>query len=80
MRPDNPVIGVERNPEPKRERFLSRPELDRLLDALAAEDDAQAADIIRLLLLTGARSAEALNAEWDQFDLAEGVWIKAPYV
>ena len=55
MRPDNPVVGVERNPEPKRERFLSQPELDRLLDALVAEEDAQAADVIRLLLLTGAR-------------------------
>ena len=58
MRPDNPVIGVERNPEPKRERFLSKPELDRLLDALAADEDGQGADIVRLLLLTGARSAE----------------------
>ena len=76
MRPDHPVVGVERNPEPKRERFLSRPELDRLLDALVAEEDAQAANVIRLLLLTGARSAEALGAEWDQIDLSEGLWIK----
>ena len=51
-------------------------EFERLLDALAAEEDAQAADVIRLLLLTGARSAEALEAEWDQIDLAEGLWIK----
>ncbi|MEZ0282614.1 tyrosine-type recombinase/integrase [Methyloceanibacter sp.] len=76
MRPDNPVVGVQRNAEPKRERFLSRPELDRLLDALVAEEDTQAANVIRLLLLTGARSAEALGAEWDQIDLAEGLWIK----
>ena len=76
MRPDNPVIGVERIPEPKRERFLSQPELRRLLDALVTEEDAQAADAIRLLLLTGARSAEVLGAEWDQIDLAEGLWIK----
>ena len=72
MRPDNPVIGVERNSEPKRERFLSKEELERLLDALAAEKDTQAADVLRLLLLTGARSAEALGAEWDQIDLTEG--------
>ena len=76
MRPDNCVVGVERNPEPKRERFLSKPELKRLLDALVAEEDAQAADIIRLLLLTGARSAEVLGAEWEQIDLAEGLWVK----
>ena len=76
MRPDNPVVGVERNSEPKRERFLSKPELERLLDALVAEEDTQAADVIRLLLLTGARIAEALGAEWEQIDLAEGLWIK----
>jgi integrase len=76
MRLDNPVVGVERNPEPKRERFLSPAELDRLLDALAAEEDSQSANIIKLLLLTGARSAEVLGAEWRQFDLSQGVWVK----
>ena len=29
-----------------------------------------------LLLLTGARKGEALNAQWDQFDLNAGVWVK----
>ena len=36
----------------------------------------QAADIIRLLLLTGARRGEVLQARWADIDLAAGVWSK----
>ena len=76
MRQTNPCVGVERNPEPKRARFLSAAEVGRLIDALDYDQDHQAADIIRLLLLTGARSAEVLGAEWAHFDLGAGLWIK----
>lgn len=31
---------------------------------------------MRLILLTGARRGEVLNARWDQFDLEAAVWIK----
>jgi integrase len=75
-RADNPVKGVERNQEVKRSRYLSGDEMTALLTALNACADAQAADIIRLLLLTGARRGEVLKATWDQFDLEAGVWIK----
>ena len=34
------------------------------------------ADVIRLLMLTGARRGEVLNATWDQFDLDRAVWTK----
>jgi integrase len=44
--------------------------------ALAEHDDQQAANIIRLLLLTGARRGEVQAARWDQFDLEDGVWPK----
>lgn len=33
-------------------------------------------NIIKLLLLTGARSHEILKAKWDQFDLEKAVWTK----
>ena len=36
----------------------------------------QAANVVRLLLLTGARKGELLAARWDQFDLKGGVWTK----
>lgn len=73
---DNPTRGIERNQEPKRHRYLSSDELGRLTLALAKHDDQQAANIVRLLLLTGARRGEVLAARWDQIDLEAGVWTK----
>ena len=75
-RPDNPCKGIERNPEGKRTRYLSADELARLTAALAKYDDQQAANIIRLLLLTGARRGEVLGARWADLDLETGVWTK----
>lgn len=75
-RPDNPARGIERNPEEKRHRYLSPAELAKLTEALTKIEDQQGADVIRLLILTGARSGEAMSATWDQFDLEGGVWTK----
>lgn len=75
-RTDNPVVGVERNQEQKRKRYLSTDELMRLTAALAGHRDQQAANIVRLLLLTGARKGELLAADWTQFDLESGTWTK----
>jgi integrase len=75
-RSDNPCRGIERNQEQKRRRYLSGDELARLTVALAAHRDQQAANIVRLLLLTGARRGEVLAAEWNQFDLETGTWSK----
>ena len=79
----NPAIGVPRFEEEKRERFLTQEEIQRLDDALSdyAADRGdvvaqEAADAIRLLLLTGCRSGELLAATWDQFDLEAGAWRK----
>jgi integrase len=76
MRTDNPAKGVSRNPEHGRRRYLKPDELVRLTAALADDPNQQAADVFRLLLLTGARKGEALSARWDQIDLATGVWTK----
>lgn len=76
MRADNPAKGVERNQEVKRERYLSPAEITTLTDALAAYKSQTAANVVRLLLLTGARRGEVLKAEWAQFDLEAGVWTK----
>ena len=74
----NPAKGIERNLEQHRRRYLSADELARLVAALAAHPDKQAADIIRLLLLTGARRGEVLAMRWDDVDLTAGVWSKLP--
>jgi integrase len=75
-RSDNPAKGVERNQETKRHRYLSADELARLTAAISEHPDQQAANIFRLLLLTGARRGEVLGAKWDDFDLNNGVWTK----
>ena len=76
LRPDNPCKGVEKNQESKRKRYLSGDELVRLTVALAEHPDRQAANIVRMLLLTGARRGEVLAARWDDIDLGTGTWTK----
>jgi len=75
-RNDNPCKGIERNDEAKRKRYLAGAELERLSTALAEHDDQDAADIFRLLLLTGARRGEVLPVRWADIDLETGVWTK----
>jgi len=76
MRSDNPCRGIEKNLEQPRERYLSADELSRLSEVLADHANREAADAIRLLLLTGARRNEVLSATWAQFDLTNGTWTK----
>jgi integrase len=76
MRTDNPARGIERNYEAKRKRYLSGDEMTRLTKALAKYQDRQAADIVRLLLLTGARRGEVLGMRWADIDLSGGTWTK----
>ena len=75
-RADNPAKGIERNPEERRHRYLSADELARLTAALAEHHDRQAANVFRLLLLTGARRGEVLACRWNDLNLTEGVWTK----
>ena len=76
LRPDNPCKGIERNDEAGRQRYLTSAELPRLTKALTEHPDRQAANIFRLLLLTGARRGEVLAARWADVDLESGVWTK----
>jgi integrase len=74
LRPDNPVIGLRRYAEERRQRFLAPAEIGRLAEALAAHSYPVSAGAIRLLLLTGARRGEVLGMRWDQ--LEAGCWVK----
>jgi integrase len=78
LRETNPCRGIEKNLEHHRRRYLSADELLRLTKALAEHEDRQAADIIRLLLLTGARRGEVLAMRWADLELSEGTWSKPP--
>jgi integrase len=76
MRTDNPAAGFIRNPENPRERFLNIDEITKVSELLAYDPNQLMANIIRLLMLTGARRGEVLNARWEQFDLDRAVWTK----
>jgi integrase len=75
-RTDNPCKGIERNQENKRHRYLTHTEIARLSEALASLRDRNAANAVRLLLLTGARQGELLAARWADIDLEAKIWAK----
>jgi integrase len=72
----NPCVGVKRNKEQERERYLTDGELARLMVVLDEYHDQRAANFFRLLLWTGARAGETRLATWDRFDLDAGIWHK----
>jgi integrase len=71
----NPCKGVAKNHEEGRERFYSRSELSAISEALN-EYGGPAADCMRLVLLTGCRPSEAMQAQWRELDAEPGLWIK----
>ncbi len=75
-RQDNPAKGIQRNPEEKRERYLNKTDIMALARALNEHKEVASANAIKLLMLTGARRGEVLNATWDMFDLEQGIWVK----
>ena len=73
---ENPAKGIKKFEEAKRERWLTVEELQKFREALDRYKDQSAANVLRLLLLTGSRASEALKACWEEFDLQRGVWTK----
>lgn len=77
------VPGVEINPVTSiphfeannaRERYLTPAETERVKAAIEASPNRQLRYIIPLLLLTGARKRELLDAKWEHFDLNQRRW------
>jgi integrase len=69
----NPFASVKLAAAPVRERFLSREEAGRMLDAIAELEAGQElsttfGNALRLLLLTGARKTEILGLRWSEID------------
>jgi integrase len=75
-RRDNPVKGIGRYEEEKRDRWLSDEELRRLCAILDHHPNQRAANAVLLQLLTGARPGEVLSAKKQDFNLERGVWRK----
>jgi integrase len=81
--PSNPAARVRKLAQGRRERFLSEAEAARLLDTLAAMEAEGAllpvhADVVRVLLLTGARRGEIAGLSWAEVDLGRGVLTLDP--
>jgi integrase len=72
----NPVSNVPRRPfDNAREVFLSAAEAQRLQREVENSSNKQLKHIVSLLLLTGARKSELLNAKWEHVDLERRVWL-----
>lgn len=71
----NPLAGVPQKPPGNEiERFLTAEETQRLLVAVDASPNSQLGAITRLLLLTGCRKREVLDAKWEEFQLERKIW------
>lgn len=76
FRSDNPVHGVRKFRENRRDRFLSQEELSRLGAALAQVEseggNPVALAAIRALVLTACRKGEILGLQWSQVSFEQG--------
>jgi integrase len=71
----NPTKGVPLMEENnKMERYLSAEEARRLYDAVCKSPNQLLQYIVPMLLLTGARKREVLDAKWSDFDLTRRIW------
>lgn len=72
----NPVKGVAK---PKfnnaRQRYLTADEAARLHKSVAGSWNKQLKNIVGLLLFTGARKRELLDAKWEHVDLERKAWL-----
>lgn len=72
----NPARGIKRPPlNNARDRFLTAEEAKRLHAAVAMSHNRQLKHIVGLLLLTGARVRELLDAEWKNVDVERRLWF-----
>lgn len=73
----NPASGIPDFPDTHRQVFLTPDEIERLLEAgrpRPGMPSPHTLQIVMLLTLTGVRKANALLAEWAEFDLVRGLW------
>jgi integrase len=71
----NPCKGVPLMEENNHmERYLSVEEAQRLYGAVCKSENAMLKFIVPMLILTGARKREVLDAKWADFDLSRRAW------
>ena len=71
----NPCKGIPLMEENnKMERYLSVEEAQRLYEAVCKSENTMLKYIVPMLILTGARKREVLDAKWEDFDLGRRAW------
>lgn len=71
----NPCAGVPLlEVNNKKERYLSVEEAQRLYEAVCTSENPMLRFVVTMLLLTGARKREVLDAKWQDFDLSRRIW------
>ena len=71
----NPTKGVPLMEENnKKERYLTVDEAQRLYEAVCKSQNTMLQYIVPMLILTGARKREVLDAKWEDFDFARRIW------
>jgi integrase len=77
------IKGAEHNPAAgialfevnnQRERFLTRKEVQLLKEAINESENTQLKHIVVLLLFTGCRKRELLDAKWEHIDIEKRIW------
>lgn len=71
----NPTAGIPLlRDNARKERYLSKEETQRLYDAVCESESPWLRHIVALLILTGARKREVLDARWEDFDSQHRIW------
>ncbi|WP_321912634.1 tyrosine-type recombinase/integrase [Burkholderia cepacia] len=70
----NPAVGVRKNAERSRDRFIQGAELPHFFMALNAERNECIRDFFLVSLLTGARRSNVLEMAWHDLNLLEACW------
>lgn len=77
------TVGVTKNPTKdiplldennKRERYLSEVETQTLFQAVQASENKMLQYIVPMLIVTGSRKREVLDAKWSEFDFENRIW------
>lgn len=69
--PASPVVGLRPSSEAPRSRIYSDDELRQIAKGL---EGTRYEDVVRIILATGSRITETMNAEWADFDLKQSLW------
>lgn len=70
----NPTIGISKFREQKRDRFVLKDELPKLMEALNGEPNQDMKAFFLLCLYTGARKSNVLAMRWEDIDFGIKEW------